>query len=144
MITSKAQHDNSPHHHTIILDDLGIDSPKTQYNPEEFDPGIRRLVMEHISTQYRVLAENERAAAIFCSLKSLWYNPGIKIVEFVGTKDRRIPDKQTVENLVRWLVFGRLRVVWAGLVVATYDLISVHEFSVVAVPLFDLQRKNLQ
>lgn len=143
-INSKTQHDNIPHRCRVFLDDVGIKGPISRYNDEEAYPGIRRFVMEHISNLDHVLADYERAGATVAGLKSSWCKPGIKIVGFVCTEEGRFPDAQKVEKLVQWPACSTLTEVRAFLGVATYYRIWVREFSVVAAPLFDLQRKNVE
>lgn len=40
--------------------------------------------------------------ATIAALKSSWCKPSIKIVEFVGTEEVRLPDAQKGEKLVKW------------------------------------------
>ena len=83
-----------------FLDDVGVKGPKTMYNNEEFAPGIREYVVEHIQNLDKVLADLEQAKVTIAGAISQFCQAGIKIIGYICNADGCHPDISKVLKIL--------------------------------------------
>jgi hypothetical protein len=126
-----------------FVDDIGVEGPKTDYDGEETEPGIRRYILEHIQNIDRTLCEIERAGATVSGAKTQWCQPGVKIVGFVCDKDGRHPESSKVAKILDWPECQNTTELKGFLGLCGYYRIWILGFAIIAMPLYALTRKNV-
>jgi hypothetical protein len=126
-----------------FVDDIGVEGPKTDYNGEETEPGIRRYILEHIQNIDRTLCEIERAGATVSGAKTQWCQPGVRIVGFVCDKEGRHPESSKVAKILDWPECQNPTELKGFLGLCGYYRIWVLGFAIIAAPLYQLTRKNI-
>ena len=81
------------------LDDVCVKGPKTIYQEEEIEPGIRKYVAKHLSNIDQVLADIERAGATISRHKSDFCYALMIVVGYQIDKNGRHPDIKKVEKI---------------------------------------------
>ena len=127
-----------------FLDDVGVDGPRTKYNDELAAPGIRRYVLEHIRNLDRVLCDIEHAGATISGLKSEFCKKQLKAVGFLCDDRGRHPAPGKIAKICQWRECRNVKEIRAFLGICVYYRIWVRNFSIVAQPLYNLLRKNVE
>ncbi|KAF7575775.1 Asp-protease-2 domain containing protein [Pyrenophora tritici-repentis] len=141
-VMTKICRDHIPHRCMPYLDDVCVKGPKTTYNEEEIEPGIRRYVAEHLSNIDQVLADIERAGATISGHKSDFCYASMIVVGYRIDKHGRHPDMKKVEKIRTWPNPKNQKEVRIFLGMCVYYRIWIIGFAIVAEPLFLLLRKN--
>ena len=127
-----------------FLDDVGVDGPRTKYNNELAAPGVRRYVLEHIKNMDRVLCDIERSGATISGKKSEFCKSQLKAVGFLCDDKGRHPAPGKVTKISQWRECQNPKEVRAFLGCCVYYRIWVRNFAVVAKPLYELLKKNVE
>lgn len=127
-----------------FLDDVGIKGPKTTYDDEEIEEGLRRFVVEHVTAVDGVLADLERAGITVAFSKLQLLCKKIKIVGYVTDAEGRHPDAVRVLKIVEWPTPSNQKEVRIFVGIVVYYRVWVDHFAIVAKPLFFLLRKTVQ
>ena len=141
-IVSKILQDHIPRVCLPFLDDIGVKGPRTRYDDEEVEPGLRRFVVEHLQNLNLVLCDLERAG---CTIgpKSQFCMNGLKLVGYICDSEGRKPDSAKVLKVLDWPPCkdkGEIKV-FLGLCV--YYRIWIVHFAIIADPLYMLLRKDV-
>jgi Integrase zinc binding domain/RNase H-like domain found in reverse transcriptase/Reverse transcriptase (RNA-dependent DNA polymerase) len=144
-VITKILQDWIPHVALPYLDDIGVKGPRTRYNEEEVPglPGVRRFMLEHIQNLDRVLADIERSGTTIAAEKSKFCMAGLKVVGFVCDADGRHPDKAKVVKILEWPDCRNVTEARAFMGICVYYRIWIREFSIIALPIFVLFRKDV-
>ena len=124
------------------IDDIGIEGPRTDYDNDKVEPGIRRFILEHIVNCDKVLLELERAGVTIAAEKTQWCMPGVKIVGYVCDSDGRHPDSAKIIKILDWPACENPTEVKSFLGVCVYYRIWILDFAVIAEPLYVLTKKG--
>ncbi|KAK1914337.1 hypothetical protein P3342_007583 [Pyrenophora teres f. teres] len=111
-VMTKICRDHIPNRCMPYLDDVCVKGPKTTYDEEEIEPGIRRYVAEHLSNM-----DQDRSK-------------------------RQAPGYEKVEKILTWPKPTNQKDVRMFIGVCVYYRIWIIGFAMVAEPLFLLLRKN--
>jgi hypothetical protein len=128
-----------------FLNDCGIKGPSSRYGDEEIKPGIRRFVFEH-SLIFRTFMHDCWVAGLTISgLKSAIGMAGVEIIGFLcdGHGSLRT-EPQRVQRIMDWPVPRSIRDTRGFVGFVTYYRMFVKNFSVVAVPIYQLFRKGVR
>jgi hypothetical protein len=128
---------------SAFVDDIGVEGPKTDYDGEEIEPGIRRYILEHIQNVDKTLCAIERAGATVSGAKTQWCQAGVRIVGFVCDKDGRHPESHKVAKILDWPECQNPTEMKGFLGLCGYYRIWVFNFAIIAMPLYRLTRKNV-
>jgi hypothetical protein len=101
-VMTKICRDHILHRCMPYLDDVCIKGPKTDYNLEEIEPGIRKYVFEHLLNINKVLADIKQAGATVLGYKSNFCYSSIIIVSYRVDANRRHPDQKKVTKIRTW------------------------------------------
>ncbi|KAK1916453.1 hypothetical protein P3342_004272 [Pyrenophora teres f. teres] len=141
-VMTKICRDHIPNRCMPYLDDVCVKGPKTTYDEEEIEPGIRRYVAEHLSNMDQVLADIERAGATISGHKSDFCYASMIVVGYRIDRNGRHPDMKKVEKILTWPKPTNQKDVRMFIGVCVYYRIWIIGFAMVAEPLFLLLRKN--
>jgi hypothetical protein len=142
-VVMKILHDQIPDRCMPYMDDIGVKGPKTDYNQEEIEPGIRRFVAEHIHNLDCVLADMERAGSTASGFKTDWCFDSMVIVGYLVDRDGRHPDEKKVRKINGWPPCMSPKEVRMFIGVCVYYRIWIEDFARKAEPLFTLLKKNI-
>jgi hypothetical protein len=141
-VMMKICRDHVPTRCLPYLDDVCIKGPKSEYNSEEIEPGIRRFVAEHLSNMDQVLADIERAGATISGHKSDFGFDSMIVVGYQVDKYGQHPDQKKIDKIMRWPPCRDSKEVRIFLGICVYYRIWIKGFAMIANPLFLLLRKN--
>ena len=127
-----------------FLDDVGVDSPRTKHNNELAASGVRRYILEHIKNMDRVLCDIERSGATISGKNSEFCKSQLKAVGFLSDDKVRHPVPGKVIKISQWRDCQNQTEVRAFLDCCVYYRIWVHNFAIVAKPLDELCKKNME
>ncbi|KAJ5963047.1 hypothetical protein N7481_001456 [Penicillium waksmanii] len=125
-----------------FLDDVAVKGPRTTYNEEFMEEGIRQYVLEHIQNLDEALYLLELAGAVISAEKSQFMMKGIEVVGWVCDINGRRPNEAKVAKVAQWptpLSKDELRS-FVGL--AVYFRILIEKFQIIMKPLYEILRKN--
>jgi len=130
----------------IFVDEVGEKNPKSRYGEEEVEglPAVRRFVMEHLQNLDNVLADVERAGATISGEKSDWCWNGVNIVGCVCGEAGRWPQASKVDKVWNWPRCENRTECKAYLGISTYYRIWIPEYAIVAGPVFQILRKDVE
>lgn len=131
-----------PHICRAFLDDLCVKAPRTDYDNEEIEPGIRRYVFEHILNINAVLLNCELAGATVSGAKSQWCQRQATVVGYLCTPEGRAPDQKKVIKINEWRVCIEVHDVRSFLGIVGFYRIWIKDYGIIARPLFDLLKKK--
>jgi hypothetical protein len=141
-VMTKICKDHIPHRCMPYLDDVCVKGPKTNYNLEELEPGIRKYVFEHLSNVDKVLADIERAGATVSGHKSDLCYGSMIVVGYRVDANGRHPDQKKVSKIRTWPACKDVKEIRMFLGICVYYRVWIQGFAVLAEPLFRLMRKN--
>ena len=141
-VMTKICRDHIPERCMPYLDDVCIKGPKTKYDGQEVEPGIRRFVAEHLSSMDQVLSDIERAGATVSGHKSDFCYPSMIVVGYRVDEHGRHPDQKKIEKITTWPECRNQKEVRMFIGICVYYRIWVRYFAIIALPLFKLLKKN--
>ena len=127
-----------------VLDDVGVDGPRTKYNNEKAAPGVRRYVLQHIMNLNRLLCYIKRSGATISGIKLEFYKDRLKAVGFMCDDTGRHPAPGKVIKLSRWKNCRSLKEIRAFLSLCVYYRVWIKNFSIIATPMYYLLKKNVE
>jgi hypothetical protein len=102
-------HDEIPHVANILIDDLPIKGPATQYLDAQGKPQtiegndqIRRFIWEHAQDVHRIMHRVKCAGGTFSGTKTQICRPDVLIVGQRCTPEGRIPDEKKMSAIIDW------------------------------------------
>ena len=134
--------DKIPHIVGIMIDDIGIKGPKTQYKDEEGkyetipeNPSIRHFIWEHANDINRILHQLAHAGAMISPKKSQVARPKITLVGQKLTYDGRLPDTSHILKILKWPIPCNKTEVHRFLGLCGTVQIWIKDYSLIAQPL---------
>ena len=127
-----------------FIDDIGLKGPKTRYNNEEVEPGIRRFVYEHALLFRKFLHQVWVSGMTISGPKAFIGMPGIDIVGYLCDADGRRPEPKKIQRIRDWPTPRSLRDARAFVGIVVYYRIFIKDFASIAAPIFRLFRKKVE
>lgn len=135
----------------IFIDDLPIKGPKTQYldgqgKPEVLpdNPGIRRFIWEHAVDVNRVMHRIKESGATFSAKKIQMCKPEVVIIGQKCTPEGRLPEDDKVAKILNWPPLKTPKDARGFLGLCGGVRIWIKDYSLLARPLTELWRKDVE
>jgi hypothetical protein len=125
-----------------FLDDVAVKGPRTTYNEEFAEDGIRQYVLEHVQNLDETLYLLELAGAVISAEKSQFLMKGIEVVGWVCDINGRRPDEAKVAKVTQWPVPSSKDELRSFVGLAVYFRILIKRFQIIMKPLYEILRKN--
>ena len=142
-VVTKILQDQIPYRCLPYMDDIAVKGPKTDYDEEEIEPGIRRFIAKHLCNLDCVLADMERAGVTASGAKSDWCFSTMAIVGYMVNKNGRFPQEKKVNKIREWPPCQSPKELRMFIGVCVYYRIWIMDFARGAEPLFRLLRKEI-
>ncbi len=134
-----------------FVDDVGI-RPNTRSfykreggeEYEEVMPGVKKYVMEAISSLDQTLADIERSGGTVSGEKSEFLKDGVKVVAFVCGSAGRTPEAAKVHKIINWRPCESITEVKGFLGLCVYYRVWIKDFAMRADPLYELTHRKKQ
>ncbi|CAI6342054.1 unnamed protein product [Periconia digitata] len=139
MLSERYPHDCRP-----FIDDVCCGGSKDDYGGKEALPGIRQFVLEHAQQVDRVLADIERAGSAVSGKKCYFGWDRIEVVGYEVDAEGRHPQLKKIEKIVNWPAPRNPKEVRMFVGIVVYYRIWIFCFALVAKPLFQLMRKDIE
>lgn len=132
-----------PHVCRVYVDDISVKGSRHDYNGQLVGEGLRRYVVEHIQNIDAVLFNTELAGATIAAVKSKWCQPRAVLLGYLCTQEGRLPDQDKVAKVLEWTTCRDIKDLRAFLGLVGYYRIWIHLFAIVARPLYQLMKKDV-
>ena len=126
----------------VYIDDICIRGARHDYDNEEFEPGIRRFVAEHLLNVNNVLLNCELAGATMSAAKSQWCQKTAVFLGYVCGPEGRGVDEAKIKKVKEWVVCRDVKDVRSFMGLVGFYRTWINRFAHIARPLYDLLKKN--
>ena len=139
-----------PQHANIVIDDLGIKGPPTQYEKEACsfetipeNPGIRHIIWECVVIVNWILHQLKHGGTIISPKKSQDARPDILLAGQKLTYEGGLPDDSRVSKILKWPPLKTITQVHSFLGTCVTVHIWIQDYTLLIRPLTELTHKNI-